>query len=194
VEIGDRVRELRRRKALTQEQLAKEVGRNRATISMIEANHNVPHPSTVRRIAEALGVSPEALTDPHWEEPSPKVGPPLSLETWLRERCGHAYLAKSREEFQKLFDQLEDSESEEDERRELGLAINEEYNVFCQFPKNVTTEERVAMRRVIRDAISDVAVKHQLALWESGLFPEYQNELERIFEVERAVIGDEDIA
>jgi transcriptional regulator with XRE-family HTH domain len=194
VEIGDRVRELRRRKALTQEQLAKVVGRNRATISMIEANHNVPQPNTVRRIAEALGVPPEALTDPHWEEPSPKVRPPHSLETWLRERCGHAYLAKSREEVQELFDRLEDSESEEDERRELGLAINEEYNVFCQFPKNVTTEERVAMRRVIRDAISDVAVKHQLALWESGLFPEYQNELERIFEVERAVVGDEDIA
>ncbi len=70
--IGDRVRELRRRKALTQGQLAEAVGRDRSTISLIESNHNFPQPGTIQRIADALDVPPEALTDPFWKPPVPK--------------------------------------------------------------------------------------------------------------------------
>jgi hypothetical protein len=72
------------------------------------------------------------------------------------------------------------------ERRELALEVNREYNTFCKFPKNVTPEERIAMRRMIRDAIPEVAVKHGIALMEGGLDREYQEEVARIIEVERA--------
>jgi len=88
-----------------------------------------------------------------------------------------------------MFEELDDAE-----RRELGLAINREYNEFCAFPSNVTAAERVLMRRTIRDSISEVAVKHQLALHESGLYPEYAEELRRAFELERTLDAEAEIA
>jgi hypothetical protein len=39
-----------------------------------------------------------------------------------------------------------------------------------------------------------VAVKHQLALHESGLYPEYTEELRRVFELERALDAEAEIA
>jgi transcriptional regulator with XRE-family HTH domain len=185
---GERLRQIRVQRGFSQRDLP--VGHD--TVSAIESGRRNPHPSTLRKLAEALGVEVRDFFEE--VDAAPKAAAPPSLPEWLEERCGHAYLARSKEELQELFDQVEGGEDEESKRRELGLRINEEYNVFCQFPKNVTKEERVAMRRMIKGAVSDIAVKHQLALWESGLFPEYQNELERIFEVERAVISDEDIA
>jgi len=50
------------------------------------------------------------------------------------------------------------------------------------------------MRRTIRDAIPDVNAKHNLALWESGLWPEYEEDTKRIFELHGTVLSDEDIA
>jgi hypothetical protein len=64
--------------------------------------------------------------------------------------------------------------------------VNCEYNTFCKFPGNVTPAERIAMRKMIRDAIPEVAVKHGIALMEGNLDREYQEEAARIFEVERA--------
>jgi transcriptional regulator with XRE-family HTH domain len=89
VTIGERVRELRRRKALTQGQLAEAVGRNRSTISLIEANHNYPQPGTIQKIADVLDVPPEALTDPSWNTTVPKEPPPRSMDELL-ERAGVA--------------------------------------------------------------------------------------------------------
>ena len=43
------------------------------------------------------------------------------------------------------------------------------------------------MRRTIRDVIPDVAVKHNNALVQSGLWSEYQEETKRIFEVDRGL-------
>jgi transcriptional regulator with XRE-family HTH domain len=70
------VRAIRRRKALTQRQLAETAGRNTATISLIESNHNIPHPDTIQKIADALDVPPEALTDPSWTATAPQEPPP----------------------------------------------------------------------------------------------------------------------
>ncbi len=70
--VGDRMRELRRRKALTQRQIAEMAGRDKATISLIESNHNSPQPDTIQKIADALDVPPEALTDPSWNATAPK--------------------------------------------------------------------------------------------------------------------------
>jgi hypothetical protein len=77
------------------------------------------------------------------------------------------------------------------ERRDIGLKINNEYNTFCTFPRNVTTQERLSMRKMIRDSISEVAVKHGLALYESGLYPEYAEQLSRVFDLERTLDADE---
>ena len=86
-------------------------------------------------------------------------------------------------ELEEMFDQLPEVTPE---RRELALKVNREYNVFCDFPRNVTTAERLSMRRMIRDAIPEVAVKHGIALMEGGLDREYQEEAARIFEVQSA--------
>ncbi len=160
-----------------------------ATLSAIESGKQRPHPSTLRKLAEEYGVE---VADFFEEvEESPKAAAPPSLAKWLEERCGHAYLALPKSEFEEMFDRLpEDSP----ERRELALEVNREYNAFCKFPKNVTPAERLSMRRMIRAAIPEVAVKHGIALMEGGLDREYQEEAARIFEVERALDADEGVA
>ena len=61
--IGDKVRGTRKRKLLTQEQLATkaEVGVN--TIIRIERNHVEPQGRTIRKLAAALGVAPSELIE-----------------------------------------------------------------------------------------------------------------------------------
>ncbi len=159
------------------------------TLSALESGRREPRPSTLKRLAEAYGVQ---VADFFEEvEDGPKVAAPPSLAEFLEERCGHAYLALPKSEFEEMFDRLSEDAPE---RRELALAVNREYNTFCKFPNNVTIAERVAMRRMIRDAISEVAVKHGIALMEGGLSCEYQEEAARIFEVERALDADEGVA
>jgi transcriptional regulator with XRE-family HTH domain len=58
-----RLRELRERAALSQEDLAKKAGVARATIADLEANKRPARPSTRRKLAEALGVEPAVLMD-----------------------------------------------------------------------------------------------------------------------------------
>ncbi len=107
MEIGDRVRAIRRRKALSQGQLAEMAGRDRSTISLIESNHNFPHPATIQRIAGALDVPPEALTDPSWDTTVPKGPPPRSMDELL-ERAGakDVHLAMSTPELKEAFEGL----------------------------------------------------------------------------------------
>jgi transcriptional regulator with XRE-family HTH domain len=59
--IGDRLRDLRKRKLLTQEQLADRSGVGIATIVRVERNQVEPRGSTIRKLAEALNVEPEEL-------------------------------------------------------------------------------------------------------------------------------------
>ena len=59
--IGDRLRDLRKRKLLTQEQLADRSGVGIATIVRVERNQVEPRGSTIRKLAEALRVEPEEL-------------------------------------------------------------------------------------------------------------------------------------
>ena len=56
-----RLRQVRERLFVTQAELAERTGIAEATISRIENGLQRPRISTVRRLAEALGVSPEAL-------------------------------------------------------------------------------------------------------------------------------------
>lgn len=59
--IGDQLRDLRKRRLLTQEQLAERSGVGVATIIRIERNQVEPRGSTIRKLAEALDVEPEDL-------------------------------------------------------------------------------------------------------------------------------------
>ena len=63
-DIGQRIKEQRLLNALTQGDLAKRAGLTHETISRIEAGKNVPRPTNVRKIAEALGVPVQYFTRP----------------------------------------------------------------------------------------------------------------------------------
>lgn len=74
----DALRELRRRKGWNQRELAKHAGVGQDTISGIEAGRHEPRPSTLKKLADALGVEiPELYGEP---APRPKEIAPLSLE------------------------------------------------------------------------------------------------------------------
>ncbi len=59
--IGDRLKDLRVRRALTQEELAAKAGIGKNTVNRIERNRAEPHMSTLRKLAAALGVEPSEL-------------------------------------------------------------------------------------------------------------------------------------
>jgi transcriptional regulator with XRE-family HTH domain len=59
--IGEKLRDTRKRKLLTQEQLAKRSGVGIATVIRIERNQVEPRGSTIRKLAAALGVDPHEL-------------------------------------------------------------------------------------------------------------------------------------
>ena len=61
VYVGDNVRELRTLNALTQEELADRAGITTTALSRIERNEAEPRPSTLRKLAAALGVEPREL-------------------------------------------------------------------------------------------------------------------------------------
>ena len=56
-----RLREWRERRLLTQRELAEKVGMSRGQINRIEQGVHEPRFSTIRKLAEALSVSPEEL-------------------------------------------------------------------------------------------------------------------------------------
>ena len=62
--IGEKLRETRKRKLLTQQQLAERSGVGIATNIRIERNQVEPRGSTIRKLAEALGVDPHELVKP----------------------------------------------------------------------------------------------------------------------------------
>ncbi len=61
VKIGDRLRDLRVRRALTQEQLAEKADVGTNTVARLERNETEPHMSTLRKLAVALDVEPSEL-------------------------------------------------------------------------------------------------------------------------------------
>ena len=61
VYIGDRLREVRTRRLLTQEELAEKSGVSPSTVANIERDHREPHFRTIRKFAKALDVEPTEL-------------------------------------------------------------------------------------------------------------------------------------
>lgn len=58
-----KLREVRERELLTQEELAQRAGMTQTTISALELGKQEARISTVRRLAAALGVEPKELLD-----------------------------------------------------------------------------------------------------------------------------------
>jgi transcriptional regulator with XRE-family HTH domain len=63
VYIGDNLRRLRILNALTQEELADKAGLTPATVARIERNETEPRPSTLRKLAHALGEEPRRIIE-----------------------------------------------------------------------------------------------------------------------------------
>ncbi len=61
VYIGDKLKEIRTRRFLTQEELAERAGVSPATIVRVERNQAEPHISTMRKLAKALEIDPTEL-------------------------------------------------------------------------------------------------------------------------------------
>jgi transcriptional regulator with XRE-family HTH domain len=63
VKIGKSLRRLRIERFMSQAELSKVAGVSPAHLGRIERNEHDPHLSTIRKIAEALGVDPSELVD-----------------------------------------------------------------------------------------------------------------------------------
>jgi transcriptional regulator with XRE-family HTH domain len=63
VKIGKSVRRLRVERFMSQAELSKVAGVSPAHLGRIERNEHDPHLSTIRKIAEALGVDPSERVD-----------------------------------------------------------------------------------------------------------------------------------
>jgi transcriptional regulator with XRE-family HTH domain len=63
MKIGKSVRRLRIERFMSQADLSKVAGVSPAHLGRIERNEHDPHLSTIRKIAEALGVDPSELVD-----------------------------------------------------------------------------------------------------------------------------------
>jgi transcriptional regulator with XRE-family HTH domain len=63
VYIGDKLKLVRLRRAMTQRQLAEAAGLSHRTIVGLETNRTEPHPSTLGKLAEALNVDPRELLE-----------------------------------------------------------------------------------------------------------------------------------
>ena len=59
-----RLKALRRRAGLTQRGLAARAGLTHSTVAFLETGKHAALPSTVRKLAAALGIPPEELTGP----------------------------------------------------------------------------------------------------------------------------------
>jgi len=59
--LGDKIFLLRKKLKLNQYDLAEKAGVSPLTISRIESNQVYPHPSTLKTIADVLGISIEEL-------------------------------------------------------------------------------------------------------------------------------------
>jgi transcriptional regulator with XRE-family HTH domain len=61
VYVGDNLKRLRTLNALTQEELATKASLTAAAVARIERNEAEPQPSTLRKLAGALGVKPAEI-------------------------------------------------------------------------------------------------------------------------------------
>lgn len=74
--FGDHLRQIRRERGLTQEQVAEGLGVTPAAYQHYEAGRNEPRFTSTPKLAGILGVHPCALLDPFVPEPAPPLKEP----------------------------------------------------------------------------------------------------------------------
>ena len=100
-EIGARIRELREERGLSQEQLAKEIGLSRPVVTKIEGGKKAISSLELRQIADVLGVSTDALTDPGKEEEETLIG-----RFRARQKNGDPAIMESVEQIEHIFKEI----------------------------------------------------------------------------------------
>ena len=155
-----RVAEWRERQMLTQKELAEKAGVSVFTVQRIESGRGGAHPSTGRKIAAALGVGPEELTD---EASTPKVEATQRARWWLEDLLGHSFLAMDDWEARKYQEGLavEDVAS-------LRARLGDEYNVAREALESWSLDP--ALRAELQDA------KKTLPHWHRELTTLLRNE------------------
>jgi transcriptional regulator with XRE-family HTH domain len=63
VYIGEKLKEIRTKRLLTQEELAEKAGVSAATVVNVERNNQEPHFRTIRKLAKALEIDPTELIE-----------------------------------------------------------------------------------------------------------------------------------
>ena len=126
---------IRRSKGFSQRSLAEAANVSPSSIYEIENGRRKANPSTLRKLADALGVEIADLLE---EDERPKVTAPPSLAEWLEERCGHSYLALSQEEIQALVD-----DAEHDDRRILVGLMRQELRMISEERRKYPAGEKV---------------------------------------------------
>jgi transcriptional regulator with XRE-family HTH domain len=61
VYVGEKLKQIRTRRLLTQEELAEKAGISAATVVNVERNNQEPHFRTIRKLAKALEIDPTEL-------------------------------------------------------------------------------------------------------------------------------------
>jgi transcriptional regulator with XRE-family HTH domain len=167
-----RLKSLRQRKALTQQELADKAGVTRSTVARVEGSAEEPFPTTIRKLAEALGVRPEDLgpdpadpAAPDASRPESHRRPPSALIDVVRE--GHLAIAGGKEIIARLEERPElellIAEAAEqlrrlipDARLRLSLSVDPDYGEDHQLFLGVSThlseaEALLALRRFDRN-------------------------------------------
>ena len=174
---GEKLRQIRQARGFSQRDLP--VAHD--TVSRIESGRRNPHPSTLRKLAEALGVEVRDFFEE--VETTPKAAAPPSLAEWLEERCGHAYLTQSNEALEALFDTAHEAEIPQDAARLLFERISQEYLAILK-PGAISEAERLLLSS---EAKRDAARKWSTAMIESGRIltadEEFQESVSHVQEV-----------
>jgi transcriptional regulator with XRE-family HTH domain len=85
VRFGENLRRFRRRKGLSQEQLAVRASLHRTEIGMLEAGERIPRIDTLIRLAGAMAIPPEELlVGIYWTAGGPIEGSFTFTPQWLK--------------------------------------------------------------------------------------------------------------
>ncbi len=68
VYVGRRLKRERFARAMTQRELCERAGVTQSTLVALENNRQEPHPSTLKKLADALGVEPRVLIEDFGQE------------------------------------------------------------------------------------------------------------------------------
>jgi transcriptional regulator with XRE-family HTH domain len=173
------LRELRRRKGLSQKDLAGKSGVGQDTISGIESGRHQARPSTLRKLADALGVEVEDLFREPEAPKAPTVPQSLAeLRDFLETRLGSAWIALPDEDWKNWWRNV--SMEEAAERYEQILA--EGKLIYDTWGRAESIEEIAA---ITRSGVNTLRFRRR---FEAAYFAPQPNESEEDFQ-ERSAQG-----